>query len=249
MAVDLTVVCFKWKPSNPLYRNQFAAATVNALQAGFRRNLSLAHRFVCITDNDSGIDAETFPLWDDLADVPSPHGAREPSCYRRLRLFDPAIYRHLGDRILWCDLDMVLTRDVTPLFERPESLVLLSTDVANIPVNGSLVLFTPSEHEDLWTEFDPATSPSAARRAGHYGSDQGWLGYQRPGAAKWMPGPGGDGIYFFGQHMRAKGSAQRLPQDARLVSFHGRGQPWGEYEQTLPWVRQHYGGGHARRAA
>lgn len=245
----LTVACFKWKPANPLYRNRFGARQVNVLHAMFRRCLRMPFRFVCITDDDRGIEAETFPLWNDLAEVPNPHGIREPSCYRRLRLFDPAIHRQLGDRILWCDLDMVLTGDVTPLFDRPESMVLLATDVANIPVNGSLALFTPGEHEDLWTEFDPATSPKLARKAGCYGSDQGWLGYKRPGAAKWMPGPGGDGIYFFGQHMRQKGAAGRLPPDARMVSFHGRGNPWGDYEQSLPWVGQHYGETDARRAA
>lgn len=245
----LTVVCFKWQPTNPAYRNKFGAAQVNAMERMFARHLAMPHRFVCITDDDRGIEGETFPLWTDLSEVPNPHGIREPSCYRRLKLFDPVIYRQLGDRILWIDLDMVLTGDVTPLFDRPESIVLLSTDVANIPVNGSMVLFTPSENEDLWSEFDPETSPKLARRAGCYGSDQGWLGYKRPDAAKWKPGPGGDGIYFFGQHMRSRGKHASLPADARIVSFHGRGQPWGQFEQTLPWVERHYGALQCAQAA
>lgn len=248
-SADITVVSFKWKPTNPLYRNKFGPEQPNRLQAMFARHLRLKHRFVCVTDDDTGLDCETFPLWHDLAKVPNPHGLREPSCYRRLKLFDPEVYRHLGDRILWCDLDMVLTGDVTPLFDRPESIVLLGTDVANIPVNGSLVLFTPSENEDLWSDFDPAVSPRLARQAGCWGSDQGWLGYKRPNAAKWKAGPGGDGIYFFGQHMRQKGSPARLPDDARMVSFHGRGNPWGAFESGLPWVQKHYGGCDARRAA
>lgn len=245
----LTVCCFKWKPTNPAYRGKFGASQVNTLERMFKRHLAMDHRFVCITDDDRGIEGETFPLWDDLSQVPSPHGIREPSCYRRLKLFDPVIYRQLGDRILWIDLDMVLTGDVTPLFDRPESLVLLSTDVVHIPVNGSMVLFTPSENEDLWSEFDPETSPKLARRAGCYGSDQGWLGYKRPDAAKWKSGPDGDGIYFFGQHMRSKGKQASLPGDARIVSFHGRGQPWGAAERMLPWVERHYGALQCAQAA
>ncbi len=236
----LSVVCFKWKPPH-LYRNRFAAWQVNRLEHMFKKHLRIPHEFVCVTDNLDGIECRTVPLWDDCSHVPSPHGIREPSCYRRLKLFSAEVSHLFSDRILWCDLDMVLTRDVTPLFDRKESAVLLSTDVQNIPVNGSLVLFTPSKHRDVWEDFDPDTSPRIARKAHFYGSDQGWLGFKLlPKAATWQPGPA-SGIYFFGQHMRQKGAHARLPGDARMVSFHGRGQPWADFEQSIPWIRQHYG--------
>lgn len=236
----LTVVAFKWKPPTN-YRNKFEAWHVNRLAEMFKRHLHMPFEFVCVTDSPEGIEGRTVPLWEDHGDVPSPHGGREPSCYRRLKLFSAEVAHLFTDRILWCDLDMVLTRDVTPLFDRPESAVLLSTDVQNIPVNGSLVLFTPSKHRDVWEDFDPGTSPRVARKAGFYGSDQGWLGHKLlPKAATWKPGPT-SGIYFFGQHMRQSGSHGRLPHDARLVSFHGRGNPFGEFEQSQRWVREHYG--------
>lgn len=239
----LTVATFKWQ-APPGYRNRFSGRHVNALAAMFRRHLHMPFEFVCITDDPAGIDPDirVLPLWDDLANVGNPHGPREPSCYRRLKLFSAQMAPLFSDRILWCDLDMVLTRDVTPLFDRPESAVLLSTDVAHIPVNGSLVLFTPSAHRDVWDDFDPAVSPQAARRSGCHGSDQGWLAHKLlPRAATWTPGPGGDGIYFFGQHLRQTQMQGRLPDDARLVSFHGRGNPWDVEQQRHAWIREHYG--------
>lgn len=207
----------------------------------FRRHLHLPHEFVCITDDPSGIDPDIriVPLWDDLADVGNPHGPREPSCYRRLKVFSRDMIPILGERVVWCDLDMVLTGDVTPIFNRPEPVVLLQTQVTHIPVNGSLVMVTPGAHEEVWSRFDPVESPKKTQRALCYGSDQGWMAYcLKDKAAFWKAGTGGDGIYFFGQHIRPNG--RTLPPDARLVSFHGRGYPWDEFLSKIPFVQEHY---------
>lgn len=238
----LTICCFKWQ--SPIkYRTTFRAKHVNTLRNMFRRHLHMPHEFVCITDDPAGIDPDIriVKIWNDLADVGNPHGIREPSCYRRLKVFSAEVRPLLGDRVAWCDLDMVLTADVTPIFSRKEPVVLMPTDVPNIPVNGSLVMVTPGAHEKVWTGFDPNESPKKTYRASCYGSDQGWIAYcLKDKAAFWKTGPGGDGIYFYGQHLRREHYGKKLPSDARIVSFHGRGYPWDQSNQEIPWVRQHY---------
>lgn len=234
----ISVVCFKWRPHKGA-RSRFAGWHVNRLRAMFAKHLHMPHRFICVTDDESGIESEveTVELWDDLSSVPNPHGAREPSCYRRLKLFARDAGETFGERILWCDLDMMLTGDVTPLFDRPEDVVLLGTDSAHIPVNGSLVMLTAGSHPEVWEDFDPEVSPGEAHRAGHWGSDQGWLGYKLPDAAKWTEN---DGILFFWRYMQQHPRG-RLPDGTKLVSFHGRGQPWDAGPQEHDWVREHYG--------
>ncbi len=235
-------MCFKWQ--SPIkYRTRFKALHVNTLRNMFRRHLHMPHEFVCITDDATDIDKDIriVPIWNDLAEVGNPHGIREPSCYRRLKVFSGEMKAVLGERVAWCDLDMVLTRDVTPIFNRPEPVVLMPTDVANIPVNGSLVLVTPGAHEHVWTKFDPNESPRKTRTSNCYGSDQGWMAYTlKNKAAFWKTGPRGDGIYFFGQHMRNDHRGARLPDDARIVSVHGRGYPWDDNNKQIAWIREHY---------
>lgn len=244
----LTVCTFKWRGS-PIYRTRYHAWHVNRMHAMMRRCLHLPFQFVCVTDDAQGLDdsIRVVPLWRDHAHVPNPHGAAQPACYRRLKLFSAEAAELVGERILWIDLDMVLTGDITPLVDRPVDFVLLPTSAPNIPVNGSMVLLTPGAAEDVWTSFDPATSPGIAQRAGCFGSDQGWIAWHllhgalRDKADLWRPGPKGDGIYFYGEHMRRAQTQAQLPDDARVVSFHGRGEPWARAEQQLRWVQQHYG--------
>lgn len=251
----LTVCVFKWQ-GNGHGRKKFKAWHVNRMAAMFRRCLPLPHEFVCVTDDPAGLDSTVRPvqLWSDHAEVPNPHGPREPACYRRLKLFSHHAADLIGERILAIDLDMVLTGDISPLVQRAEPVVLLTTDQPNIPVNGSLVLLTPGAAGEVWSSFNPATSPTLARRSACHGSDQGWLAYHllngclKGVAGTWTPGPDECGIYFFGQHMRRQMRQGKLPPDARIVSFHGRGEPWGPTEQLLPWVEKHYGAADGKSA-
>lgn len=248
--MKLTVCTFKWTPANA-GRKRYLGWHVNRMAAMFRRRLRIPHEFVCVTDDPRGLDRDLVrpvELWPDLADIPNPHGPREPACYRRLKLFAPEAAELVGERILAIDLDMVLTGDVSHLVDRPEPVVLLPTTAPNIPVNGSLVLVTPGACPDVWESFDPETSPKLARRSGCFGSDQGWMAYHylhgclKDVAGVWEPGPGGrDGILFFGADLRRIRRPDSVDASVRLVSFHGRGEPWGMTEQLLPWVQKAYG--------
>lgn len=202
------------------------------------RHYARPHRFVCVTDDGAGLvdDVEVVPAWNDFADVNSPHGAHASSCYRRLRMFDPDIGKYFGERFASLDLDLVITRDVVPVFDRSEPLVLLRDPYKPTQYNGSLVLMTAGARPDLWEGFAPNRSPQIARGAGFMGSDQAWLSWRVVGAPAWDTR---DGIYSYGKDIAQTGT---LPDDARIVSFHGRVDPWHQEAQRLGWVREHWNG-------
>jgi len=245
----LDVVCWKWKPPAG-YRSTFDAASVNTLRAMVARNLSLPHRFSCITDDAEGIDAtvRVIPLWDDFAAVPNPSNRLNPSCYRRLKMFSAEARTTIGERIVSMDLDVVITGDLTPLFDRAEDFVIwggqtvqpgrAGTSVYNW-YNGSLMMLRAGSRTKVWDTFDPARSPTRANQAGCRGSDQGWISYcLGPKEAVWGTS---DGVYSFRNHIvPGKGI---LPRDARFIAFHGRHDPWqAEVQRAHPWVAQHYRG-------
>ncbi|MDP3720778.1 MAG: hypothetical protein Q8T13_23700 [Acidobacteriota bacterium] len=234
---DLSVVCWRWKPA-PGYRSVYPPSTVNTLKRMVARNYQRPHRFICVTDDATGLDAdvEVVPLWPDHADLASPHGARSPSCYRRLRAFAPDAGQFFGPRFVSIDLDCVITGDVTPVWDRPEDAVFWGGTHPTTAYNGSMVLLTAGARPQVWERFDPATSPAAARLAGCYGSDQGWISHcLGPAEAKWTRA---DGIYSLRNDLRR---SQHLPVDARIVMFHGRRDPWQrDVQREFPWIGRFY---------
>lgn len=235
----ISVVCWRWKP-RPGYRSTYSPDTVNALRAMVERHYPGPHRFICVTDDWAGIDprVEIIPSWNDYASVPSPHGGKNPSCYRRLRLFHPDAGEWFGARYVSLDLDVVLVDDVSPLWDRPEPIVFWG-DTNPQPgshYNGSMILMSAGARPQVWTDFDPVTSPQKSLAARCWGSDQGWISYRLgPGEAKWTKQ---DGVYSYRNHVQKRRG--RLPSNARIVVFHGAVDPWSREAQALPWVNEHW---------
>lgn len=237
----LAIVTWKWQPALG-YRSTFGPEAVNVLAAMVRRHYPHPHRVICVTDEPEGIQPgiEIVPAWNDFAHLPSPHGAKNPSCYRRLRMFDPEIGRVFGERFVSIDLDVVLTADVSSLWNRSEDFVAWG-DTNPQPgshYNGSMMLLRAGARPKVWTTFNPDRSPREALRAGSWGSDQGWISYcLGPGEAKWGKA---DGVYSFRNDFEQP-HRRDLPANAKIVSFHGRFDPWHESaQQRYPWIAQHW---------
>lgn len=237
----LTVATFKWHPPGP-YRSQFSGQAVNVLRSMVARHYPDPHRFVCITDDTTGIDpgTETYPLWATHSRLQSPHGPRNPSCYRRLPIFDgPFIRPILGERFVVLDLDVVICRDMRPVWNRPEEFVIYGDTAKGTPYNGSMQLHTAGARQQVWDQFDPIASPKRGRALGYIGSDQAWIGAcLGPGEAKWTRA---DGVYSYRNEIAPPRGSGLLPPDARIVIMHGHVDPWQPSTQARHrWVKEHY---------
>lgn len=233
----ISVVTFKWKPK-PGYRSMFGPETVNTLARMVGRHYAKAHKIFCVTDDARGIDPSVtvIPLWSDHADLPSPHGPGNPSCYRRLKMFSAEARKMFGSRFIALDLDCVVTGDLAPIFDRPEDFVIWADTNPTSPYNGSLILQTAGARRQVWDEFDPATSPAKGRALNYFGSDQAWIGAcLGPDEAKFSQA---DGVYSYRCHLKPRRGT--LPNDARLVMFHGAVDPWSPEARRLDWVRRYY---------
>lgn len=236
--MSLSVVCFRWKPYHGTYRSTFGPETVNVLRRMVDRHYAKPHQFICVTDDPKGLDPEVqvVPLWSDYADVSSPHGWQHPSCYRRLKVFSPEIAKVLGPRFVCLDLDTVITGDLMPLWDRSEDFIIWGETDRRSWYNGSMFLLTAGARPQVWNEFNPRISPHEAKRAGKFGSDQGWISYRLgKGEATWSTQ---DGVYSFRVHLKA--NRYVLPENARIVMFHGHEDPWGAMAQNIGWVKEHW---------
>lgn len=234
----INVVCFKWRGPQD-YRSQFNFKHVNILFHMVSRNYRKPFRFHVVTDNPDHIDPDIIihKLWDDHAHLPSPSGHGNPSCYRRLKVFSQEARQMFGERIVTLDLDVVITGDMAPLWDRTEDIVLWGDTHPTTFYNGSMVLLKAGARKHVWENFDPDRSPALAKSAGHFGSDQGWISAALgPHEMKWGKA---DGVYSFRNDILPTYQGM-LPKNARIVVFHGGHDPWGPIAQRLPWVRDNW---------
>lgn len=246
----LTFCVFKWRPPGA-YRKTFGARQVDIHRRMVRRHYPAPHRYVLITDDPTGItepDIEIFELWRDHANVPSPFGAGNPSCYRRLRLFARNAGQWLGERIVMMDLDCVILDDLRPLFaggedfkiwENPTAHWRTRTGQRSHVYNGGFWMLRAGARPQLWEDFDPIASPKLTKAAGLFGSDQAWISHcLGPNEKTWTPDR--DGVRSWKFDVLAKHNGVP-PPGTRIVWFHGKPDPHApEVWNRCAWVRDHY---------
>jgi hypothetical protein len=224
------IVCFKWRRIKTGYQLphscDYTAEHVNKLHSMARKHGKF-NRFICVTDDDEGIDPdiEIVPLWEDYKEL--------GGCFRRLRMYTE---RRLGPKFLMIDLDCVITGSIQHLVDMDEVIMLNRYVNPGTPrqlYNGALQLVTPgSEYERVWHDFHPAAVIRlTARRAGaktYVGSDQAWLSHYF-----------GSGIPTFGPEHGVKDikSCHNVTKGTCIVFFHGVQDP---SNSNLPWVKEHW---------
>jgi hypothetical protein len=185
------VLCMKWgKAYGPEY--------VNRLRNGVARNLSYPHRFICFTDDSTGIDSsvEIFPL-PDLGLPPEHKDLR----WRKLALLGKDVFGLQGTA-LFLDLDLVVVDRLELLFDQPgKFLIIRDMDLfrskplrklnprrdrfLNMVGNSSVFRMEMGAHSDVLEEFvrNPGAAQSAFKISQQFMSDA----LNRRGLIKYWP--------------------------------------------------------------
>lgn len=240
----ISVVAFKWQRSTegmqlPRSVEQYGAQHVNILYRSVQRNTTVPHRFICVTDDPSGLDSgiEVVDLWDYCKYL--------GGCYNRLYIFSPDIEDLLGPRFIAIDLDCVITSNIDHILNRTEDFVINEYDIeANRHAthqyyNGGIIMMNAGARDEVWYDFDPSTTPdllqSRKDRIELVGSDQAWISHRLgPGESTFTKR---DGVYDY----RKLDNRKILPSDAAIVMFPGKRDPLTEYTKA-PWIREHWRG-------
>lgn len=242
----VTVVSWLWSDLNFKHHDRFRYTPehVVRLQRSVTKHLSMPHRFICITDRPqsafpSGV--EVVPIWDDLACY--------GGCYRRLKAFSSDMGDVLGERFVSMDLDCVVTGSLDPLFDRPEDFVIWADPSPRQPYCGSMFMMNAGARREVWEKFDKGNADLTKRNFGYIGTDQAWISSMCKGEATWSRKDGVYSIFHFRQgkfgtieNMARRGIQRELPDDARVVFFHGKQDPSMEkVHSVLPWIADHWG--------
>jgi hypothetical protein len=203
-----------------IWGTKYSGYYIERLKHGIRRNLKQWHRFVVF---------EPFPGDEKLF----------PGCFVRLRMFSKIFQNYYciepESHLICLDLDLIVTGELDPLFDRDESLVIFQgANAANpCPFNGSVIMVQAGKHHELWDEFSLEKATTIPFY--EFPDDQGWIHHMMPNAAGWECGPA-SGIYAFRKPHWPKND--QLPTDARMVAFPGARDP--SQFAHLPWIKEHW---------
>jgi hypothetical protein len=114
---SVKILTMKW---GSLYSSQ----DVNRLAAQVRRHLARPHRFICFTDDASGLDPEVEAMPLPELGLPPGHGDTR---WRKLALFRRDL-GGLSGTALFLDLDLVVVDDLAPFFDLPGPFFIIRDD-------------------------------------------------------------------------------------------------------------------------
>lgn len=142
---ETVVLCMKWGV-------KYGPEYVNRLYGMVSRNLSSFGRFVCLTDDRSGIRSEV--LCYPIPALPLPSYERDGG-WRKLAAFSPEAASVLGDRVLYMDLDIVVVDELDPFLSSPDDFVIIrdwARPFASIG-NSSVFTYRPSRSMDVFERY------------------------------------------------------------------------------------------------
>lgn len=247
------IMCIKWG-------TLFGPEYVNRLYSGVRRNIDGPVRFMCMTEHADGLhpDIEVLDLPVEPYAAPMAEAlavANRQGAMRKVSLFRPGLVPDLDGPVLGFDLDVVITGDLTPIWQMAPGHICMRHDwtekrKGRPTGHGSVFRFDPALHgflyEDLaantYAEVEKARG-SEQRYTSHKAMDNDCFTYipgEYVASFKYDTNP------FPLNYLRAP----QLPPEARVICFHGRPKMTDalvgysgsliRYAKRCDWLEEHW---------
>lgn len=257
MTAPATITCIKWG-------NKFPAYYVNRLYAGVKRHMDRPFRFVCFTEDATGIrdEVEIFPLPVVPVEnemVKAMTTGKRRGAWRKLTIFREG-EGNLSGPCLQMDLDVVVTGPLGPLFDHAPGKICMGRDWlekrrGRPGGHGSVIRLNLPEHSYLYDDFEADfdgsvaykgeqkyTSMTALKRDDLQYFPDGWICSFKRQAIPYFP------LNFVFE--------PNLPEDCRVMCFHGTPKmeealvgdcPKLRYRtKPAPWLREFWLDGHEK---
>ena len=193
---------------------------VQRLQRSVRQHLSIEHDFICITDRDiEGVNCQ--PPINDL-----------PGWWGKVNLFSFDVCRSHN---LYLDLDVVITGDLTEMVMRYQNASLATplnwAQSGHGGCQSSVMIWARNYNaKQIYDLFDPAIAHwPPINQPGVLWGDQEWI-TELKNNHKIQVSPIEEGIKSYKYHCR-----NGLPEDTRVVVFHGDPKPSAVKESWYEW--------------
>jgi hypothetical protein len=219
----LTVVCVKvGKKYGPEYVNRLARAV--------KANLQIEHTFTCVTDDHIGLnyqddlDITRYKLCTNMDFIPE-----LPSWWQKMALFMSwpwnGVHLTTGKRILYLDLDVVITGPLDDLVNYPSEFAMHLDFHKPWKCASAVMVLDAGSRSWIWEHFKNNATEIMQRFHG----DQAYLYHMQQEMCGWRPNmKGRPHCDFFPQgwvRSYKLHCQDGPPDDCRVVCFHGEPKP------------------------
>lgn len=244
---DRIVLSMKWGTT-------FSAEYVNILFRSVVANMNTNFRFICLTDNDEGLDAEI-----EVVPIPkiglSAGQIAAPGVWLKLALFHADVAALAPDaRALFIDLDMMILGPLASFFKASEGITMLDTGQdwrKSKPVQPStgIFSFTLGEQQNVLRAFQSDTTGAML----HFLNEQDFVAEHSENQSIWPTGA----VISFKRHLARRYCLDLVlqprcpPQGPSVLAFHGVPRPadllasglWGCFPHLgrgpVTWVQKY----------
>lgn len=240
-----TIICMKWG-------TRYGPEYVNRLYAGIRRHTRTPVRFVCLTDDGTGLhpEIETRPL--PAINIPSRIANWKP--WPKLSVWQAPLHDIMGD-VLFLDIDLIITGPLDELFTyHPGEYCVIEnwTQMGQGIGNTSVFRFPVGRYKEIFDRFarDPEAILKQFKIEQHYISAM--IPEQKFWPHEWCISFKHSCMPHFPMNWV---KTPELPSTARIVAFTGKPDPdeaavgewpapwykkFHKHVRPTPWINQHW---------
>ena len=217
----INIVSLKWG-------DKFGAEYVNNLFSGIERNSTVPFKFHCFTDDTTGvlenIQCHNLPDMDITG------------WWYKLWLFSDEMPFEPGERIMFFDLDTIVTGNIDDILEYdcPADLIGLRNFYNPERFASGLLMWRHGTQTHIWREF--VAEPRKAQAQSPDG-DQQWTELHATNWTLWQ-------AEFEGVYSYKQSCSNGLPTDAKIVCYHGTPSIIQSFTETVEnWDSKNRNGG------
>ena len=195
----------------------YDASWVDKLKRGVERNITVPHRFVCLSDVP--VECERIPLKNDW-----------PGWWAKINLFEPGL---INGPTLYLDLDTIITGNIDGFMDFPYDFAMLENFNDNSFIGSGMMWFKNKAPTGIYERFiqnpQQIMNHYAEAKFGSYMGDQAFIFDMLERQVDKIASPA---LRSYKRHCRGG-----LPKGTSIVCFHGRPRP---NEINPDWLKENW---------
>jgi len=205
--IDKVTIAMVLKTGGEVYNQNY----VNALAKAIKKNVTIDHEVVCLTDNPVGFSSDVDRV------IPLTNGW--PTWWNKIELFKPGQFT--TESVFYLDLDTIIVDNIDKIVSYDGDFSGLRDFYALHSLGSGIMAWKPKKCEQIYMNF---IQKSAEVIKAYKEGDQRWIDENKP-SIEYIQDIYPNQIISYKRHCVDASGTIQIPEGAKIVCFHGNPRP------------------------